>query len=56
MSRFTYYREIRMRIKEKFGESLSENVIAILIWTMLENGQPITYQSMIDEVNKDIRK
>jgi hypothetical protein len=33
----TYLRDIRMRIKEKFGESLSENVIAILIWTMLEN-------------------
>lgn len=52
MSECTYLRDIRMRIKERFNESLSENVIAILIWTMLEQSKSITYESMLEELNK----
>lgn len=47
-----YLRNIRIRIKEKFNESLSPNTIAILIWEMLENNKPITYQSIMDELTK----
>ena len=43
----SFLMRVRMDIKKHFNESLSENVLDILMSDMLKKGEPITYESIV---------
>ena len=45
----TFLMRVKMEIKKYFSESLSENMLDILMSDMLKKGEPITYESIIEK-------